>query len=300
MSSDLSVGMPAARMITADDAEEYTQALGQVMAGGWRQRELAWRLGVPQALGMSLQQWTAERLGGYVRQSIPERREAVAELTEDGLTTREIGEVLGVDHKTVVGDRRSLAGENSPTDAVPAAEPEADAGENSPSQTHVTHNSGDVEWFTPSSYIEAGRVVLGGIDLDPASSAAANEVVQADQYYDQTSDGLTQPWTGRVWMNPPYSGGLVDKFCDRITSSYTNGSVTAACVLVNNATETNWFQTVARVAAAICFTRGRIRFWHPEKPSITPLQGQAILYLGDHTTLFRTEFAQFGLVVTCR
>lgn len=96
------------------DAEEYTQALGQVVAGGYRQVALGKRLGVPEALGLSVEEWVETRLGGYVRMSIPDRREAVGELTEEGLSTREIGEVLGVDHSTVVRD----IGANAPTESA--------------------------------------------------------------------------------------------------------------------------------------------------------------------------------------
>lgn len=93
-----------------EDAEEYTQALGQVLAGGWRQRALARRLGVPQALGMSLEEWTNQRLGGYVRESIEERREAVGELVNgEGISNRDAAEVLGVDEKTVRNDLRAIA-----------------------------------------------------------------------------------------------------------------------------------------------------------------------------------------------
>lgn len=63
----------------------------------------------------------------------------------------------------------------------------------------------DNEWYTPSLYIEAARQVMGGIDLDPASCAVADQTVKATNYFSQEEDGLAQTWHGRVWCNPPFS-----------------------------------------------------------------------------------------------
>ena len=95
-----------------DDAEEYTQSLGQIVAGSWRQIALAQRLGVPKALGMQLDDWVRDRLGGYVRMTIEERREAVLQLTEEGYSNREVAGVLGVGETTV---RRDQAPPNGAT-----------------------------------------------------------------------------------------------------------------------------------------------------------------------------------------
>jgi phage N-6-adenine-methyltransferase len=161
---------------------------------------------------------------------------------------------------------------------------------------HVGHNSGDNEWYTPEAYIESAVAVMGGIDLDPASSERANETVGASIFYTETDNGLTKPWAGRVWMNPPYSNALVNEFCGRLADSYNAGDVTEACVLVNNATETGWFHALGDVASAICFPRRRVRFWHPDKESASPLQGQAVIYLGAHVAEFVAEFGRFGLL----
>jgi hypothetical protein len=90
------------------DAEEFTQSLGQIVSGSWRQVALAKRLGVPQALGLTLEDWVATRLGGYVKLSIPDRREAVRNLTDEGHSAREIAEIVGVSPDTAARDVRNL------------------------------------------------------------------------------------------------------------------------------------------------------------------------------------------------
>lgn len=167
-----------------------------------------------------------------------------------------------------------------------------------PVRPHVANNSGNNEWYTPMPYAEAARRVLGRIDLDPASTDEANQVVKATRYYTIDDDGLAQAWQGNVYMNPPYSTDLIGKFGDKLLDHLSRGDVPSAIVLVNNATDTAWFHSMAAWANALCFPRGRIRFWSPGGEIGAPLQGQAILYFGQDRSKFSAEFAEFGIVAT--
>ena len=160
---------------------------------------------------------------------------------------------------------------------------------------YIIQNSGNNEWYTPKEYIESAREVMGRIDLDPASSDIANTVVGADTYYTIEMNGLKLPWSGRVWLNPPYNVELLPKFMDKLKCHINNDDIQQAIVLVNNATETTWFNTLISIASAVVFPKGRIRFWMPDgKTPGTPLQGQVIVYVGDNTKVFIEIFSRFG------
>lgn len=160
---------------------------------------------------------------------------------------------------------------------------------------HISHNTGEFEWYTPESYVKAAADVTGGIDLDPASSDTANTVVNAAKFYDREADSLTKGWHGRVFMNPPYAAKLIGRFADKLIAELENGHVTEAIVLLNNATETGWGQTLFGQAAALVFPAGRVKFWQPdESRGSTPLQGQMVLYFGDNPHRFCARFGTFG------
>jgi len=168
---------------------------------------------------------------------------------------------------------------------------------------HVGQASGENEWYTPKTYIESARKVMGEIDLDPASSETANEIVQAIAYFTEEDDGLLWEWGGRIWMNPPYSQPLIAQFCQKLAESITSGTVEEAIILVNNATETKWFRQLAEQCGVICFPRSRIRFIDKEgNKGKTPLQAQAIIYIGPSTKvdIFAAEFKQYGTILYAR
>jgi len=65
-------------------------------------------------------------------------------------------------------------------------------------------------------------------------------------------------------------------------------------VLVNNATETAWFNMLISVAAAVVFPKTRVKFYMPDGKTGAPLQGQALIYVGGYAKRFMEIFGPFG------
>lgn len=107
------------------------------------------------------------------------------------------------------------------------------------------------EWLTPPEIIKA----LGPFDLDPCSPINRPWSTAAKHY---TIDdlGLTRPWYGRVWCNPPYgsqTGVWLQKLAD-----HGNG-----IALIFARTETEMFFSQGwRRASAMLFIEGRLYFYH--------------------------------------
>jgi DNA N-6-adenine-methyltransferase (Dam)/Protein of unknown function (DUF3102) len=156
----------------------------------------------------------------------------------------------------------------------------------------------NVEWYTPAKYIDLARRVLGEIDLDPASCAMAQDTVGAKQFFTKEDDGLTKPWPGRVFLNPPYTQPYIANFVDKLIAEREAGHTEAAILLVNAFSSSKWFHRAAAAADAICFTRMRVPFDGADGEVADPKQGQAFIFFGDDVQLFASVFSEIGLVVT--
>lgn len=154
-------------------------------------------------------------------------------------------------------------------------------------------------WFTPPEYTESARIVLGGIGLDPFTSEEANRTVQAKQILTIDDDAFEEPWpvVGSVFMNPPYGRGLCARAIETFIAEYQNGAFKRGIVLVNNATDTKWFDALVEHASAVCFTDHRIAFYNVDGKHVSGnTRGQAFVYFGNDTSLFAAEFRQHGNV----
>lgn len=77
-------------------------------------------------------------------------------------------------------------------------------------------------------------------------------------------DGFVNSWENRrVWVNPPYARGLIEKCATKILEERERAAVIV--VLVNAATETAWFRQLA-AASFVEYLPQRVAYVHPPFP----------------------------------
>jgi len=120
--------------------------------------------------------------------------------------------------------------------------------------SHQSRNMRTDEWLTPKWITDT----LGPFDLDPCSPIIRPWDTARVHYTLSTElfqpDGLSQPWFGRIWLNPPYgkhTGVWLKKLSD-----HGNG---IALIFARTETEM-FFNYVWNKANSILFIKGRVFF----------------------------------------
>ena len=161
--------------------------------------------------------------------------------------------------------------------------------------TLINQDSGNFEYYTPIKLVEAARLVMGGIDLDPASSYKANELIKSTRYFNEDQDGLTRDWLGNIWLNHPFSRINNPLWINKLISEYENNNIDQACCITFAATSEKWFRPLLEYPQ--CFIHGRTNYYlfdGTKKKGVT--KGCVVTYLGDKIPDFIEVFSQFGTV----
>ena len=115
--------------------------------------------------------------------------------------------------------------------------------------SHQSARMKNDEWLTPPEILRA----CGAFDLD-SCSPINRPWPTAGHHYTLMDDGLSKPWSGRVWCNPPFGREAV-KWLRRM-AAHGNG-----VALIPARTETAMFyECVWGVAESVLFIQGRPHF----------------------------------------
>lgn len=172
------------------------------------------------------------------------------------------------------------------------------------------------------------REVLGGIDLDPCTSALVNEqIVMAKTFHTLADNGFVKEWRGTVWLNPP--GGYCDAYgipCprdlagrqirtagsvssprtwfERLVKHHQAGLVTAfgyeAFSIEQLATLQKIQEPYRKITDfAVCILRDRVRHLrlNPDGELVrgnAPTHASAIVYGGPNVRKFKRLFSKLG------
>jgi hypothetical protein len=136
---------------------------------------------------------------------------------------------------------------------------------------------------------------LGRFDLDPCG-APGHPLAGRCYLLEDGEDGLTLPWFGRVWLNPPY-GPTMRRWVEQLV---LHGTGTA---LIPVATGTKlWQEVVFPHAAAVHFYRHRINFLRRDgtpDDMVSP-QASAIVAFGADDAAALVDSALPGVVLDLR
>lgn len=116
--------------------------------------------------------------------------------------------------------------------------------------SHESTAAKSVDWYTPPWIFEALEMKF---DLDPCAPPGGVPWVPAAAHYSLEHDGLSLPWFGNVWLNPPY-GKQTGQFLQRMRE-HAQG-----VALVFSRTDTTWFHESAIFADRLLFISKRVAF----------------------------------------
>lgn len=125
----------------------------------------------------------------------------------------------------------------------------------------VATSSASDNWPTDPAVFARLNEEFGPFELDVCAS---DENHKCPKYYTAEDDGLKQPWTGRVWMNPPY-GRTIGQWMRKGAQAGAEGA-TVAC-LVPAKVDTAWWREACASASLVRIFPGRLRFGDLAQPA---------------------------------
>ena len=126
-------------------------------------------------------------------------------------------------------------------------------------------SGGRDDWETPDELMAVLRREFVFFNLDPAATAANSKglIHYGPDLPPPNDDGLSRPWFGKVFLNPPFGphGADLPLWVEKAVSEVAAGRVKLVVALLPARTDTDWWQKyVAGMATEVRFLHHRLRF----------------------------------------
>ena len=191
------------------------------------------------------------------------------------LSQRSLAAMAGITQPTVIALEVRNSGRLSSLNAIltvlgagPVLSP---AGENPSFYAHAGNSSAHEAWSTPSWILDRLYSVFEHFDLDPCSATKDRRLtrVKARTYFTASDDGLSLPWSGTVFVNPPY-GRELRFWTAKARTEFELGNARTVIALVPARTDTGWWHNDIAGKASIFFLKGRLSFGDGTQPAPFP------------------------------
>jgi hypothetical protein len=153
------------------------------------------------------------------------------------------------------------------------------------------------EHYTPTSFLsKVSNFFHNQIDLDPSSNSKMAPQVPARLHYTAEENGLSLPWYGNTFCNPPY-GRVCPHFVDKAIAEYEDHpNELEILMLLKSATDTRWYQRLAGYPR--CNILGRLKFESADGTQTKPATFPSVLFfLGSRVEEFWEFWEPMGEIV---
>jgi transcriptional regulator with XRE-family HTH domain len=157
-----------------------------------------------------------------------------------------------------------------------------------PFSTHANTSSGNTLWATPVWLANTLSDAVGGFDLDPCSATMDKRKarVKAKVLLTEADDGLSIPWRGRCFVNPPYGRGI-SEWIRKCFDEAQRGCVVVGSIPARP--DSNYWHDYIAGHADVFMLRGRLKFGAGENSA--PFPSCVVVWGADPDLIARLSLA---------
>jgi transcriptional regulator with XRE-family HTH domain len=209
-----------------------------------------------------------------------------------GVSQRALIKLVGVSQPTLIELERHCTGRLQTLDrvlvALGAGAYSASPGSTQAFYVHAGNSSTSETWTTPKELLEPLYSVFGTFDLDPCSPTSNGRTapVKAGAYFTETEDGLSLPWFGTVFMNPPY-GRSLHNWTAKAKAEVEQGNAEVVIGLLPARPDTRYWHRDVAGSASVFFLKGRLRFGNAEQ--VAPFPSCLVVWGGSDDLLTKLQ-----------